>query len=63
MKSFDVLETLADLFLIRGTNGAEFTANLIRKWLVSLGIGTLFIAPGNPRENGYIECCGQKKNI
>jgi transposase InsO family protein len=63
MKSFDVLETLADLFLIRGTNGAEFTANLIRKWLVSLGIGTLFIAPGNPRENGYIECCGQKKTF
>jgi transposase InsO family protein len=62
MKSFDVLETLADLFLMRGTpayirsdNGAEFTANLIRKWLVSLGVGTLFIEPGSPWENGYIE--------
>jgi transposase InsO family protein len=40
---------------IRSDNGAEFTANLIRKWLVSLGVGTLFVEPGSPWENGYIE--------
>ena len=53
---------LADLFLLRGPpeyirsdNGPEFTAALVRKWLADLGVQTLFIEPGSPWENGYIE--------
>jgi putative transposase len=60
--SNDVLHNLADLFLqhglpdcIRSDNGPEFTAKIIRKWLKDLGVQTLFIEPGSPWENGYIE--------
>jgi len=33
----------------------EFTARSVRKWLARLGVKTLFIEPGSPWENGYIE--------
>jgi len=36
-------------------NGAEFTAKNVRSWLVKLQIKLLFIEPGSPWENGYIE--------
>lgn len=62
INSFDVLETLADLFLlhgqpkfIRSDNGPEFIAERLRDWLSSLEVRTLFIEPGSPWENGYIE--------
>ena len=37
------------------TNGPEFTAKGIRKWLSRIGVKTLYIEPGSPWENGYIE--------
>ena len=40
---------------IRSDNGPEFTAELIRRWLEALQVQTLFIEPGNPWENGYVE--------
>jgi putative transposase len=40
---------------IRSDNGPEFTARVVRKWLARLGVKTLFIEPGSPWENGYIE--------
>jgi transposase InsO family protein len=59
---YDVIEQLADLFVARGTpdfirsdNGSEFTAAIVRGWLERLGVKTLFIEPGSPWENGYIE--------
>ena len=62
LTSEDVLERLADLFIARGTpgfirsdNGSEFTAQAVRAWLAGLGVTTLFIEPGSPWENGYIE--------
>jgi transposase InsO family protein len=62
IKSFQVLERLGDLFLERGTpayirsdNGPEFTAKQVRHWLDRLNVGTLFIEPGSPWENGYVE--------
>ena len=62
LKSDDVLECLAELFIrtgapeyIRSENGSEFTARVIRQWLKSLGVRTLFIEPGSPWENGYHE--------
>ena len=35
--------------------GPEFTAAAVRKWLKDLGVGPLFIEPGSPWENGYVE--------
>ena len=62
LNSFDVLETLGDLFLSRGLpkcirsdNGPEFIAKELREWLIRLKVETLFIEPGSPWENGYIE--------
>ena len=62
MTSYNVIEQLADLMVERGTpdhirsdNGPEFTADIIRGWLGRLGVKTLFIEPGSPWENGYIE--------
>ena len=62
LRSLDVLETLAELFVthgvpahIRSDNGPEFTAELIRLWLAALQVQTLFIEPGSPWENGYVE--------
>jgi transposase InsO family protein len=58
----DVLERLSWLFIERGRpaylrsdNGPEFTAEAVRRWLGTLGVGTLFIEPGSPWENGYVE--------
>jgi transposase InsO family protein len=62
IKSDDVLHCLTDLFVKHGTpehirsdNGAEFTAKAVRNWLERIGVKTLFIEPGSPWENGYIE--------
>jgi len=33
----------------------EFTAKALRKWLARLGVKALFIEPGSPWENEYIE--------
>jgi transposase InsO family protein len=62
LKSDDVLERLSWLFATRGVpsyirsdNGPEFTANVVRAWLKRVGVKTLFIAPGSPWENGYVE--------
>ena len=40
---------------IRSANGAEFTSKAVRDWLGRLGVRTLYIEPGSPWENGYIE--------
>jgi putative transposase len=60
--SDDVLERLAELFVRRGVpayvrsdNGPEFTATVVREWLERVGVKTLYIEPGSPWENGYIE--------
>jgi len=58
----DVIYQLTELFLRRGVpehlrsdNGCEFTARAVRKCLLQLGVKTLYIEPGSPWENGYIE--------
>jgi transposase InsO family protein len=62
LTSQDVLDELYRLFLTRGTpehirsdNGPEFTAKVVREWLYDLDVKTLYIEPGSPWENGYIE--------
>lgn len=58
----DVIDLLAELFLIRGVprfirsdNGPEFIAQAIRSYLDRAQVGTLYIAPGSPWENGVAE--------
>ena len=60
--SEDVIDTLAELFAIRGVpnhirsdNGPEFIADALRQWLDRVGVETLSIEPGSPWENGYAE--------
>ena len=60
--SEDVIDTLAELFAIRGVpnhirsdNGPEFIADALRHWLDHVGAETLYIEPGSPWENGYAE--------
>jgi len=57
-----VLSRLYDHFIRRGApehirsdNGPEFTAKVVREWLGRLEVGTLYIEPGSPWENGYVE--------
>jgi transposase InsO family protein len=40
---------------IRSDNRPEFTAKAVREWLSRVSVQTLFIEPGSPWENGYIE--------
>ena len=60
--SRDVLDRLYMLLLVRGVpehirsdNGPEFTSRAVRGWLSNLGVKAMFIEPGNPWENGYVE--------
>jgi len=62
LNSEDVLEALHGLFLVHGVpefirsdNGPELTAKVVRDWLARVGAKTLFIEPGSPWENGYVE--------
>jgi putative transposase len=62
LSSQDVLAVLGDLCVrrgppayIRSDNGPEFTARAVRRWLARVEVQTLFIEPGSPWENGYIE--------
>jgi transposase InsO family protein len=62
LTSRDVLRVLAGVMLRRGVpahirsdNGPEFVAKTVREWLGGLAVSTLFIEPGSPWENGYIE--------
>jgi transposase InsO family protein len=57
-----VIEELTELFIERGVpvhirsdNGSEFTAKRVRSWLKRLDVKPLFIEPGSPWENGYVE--------
>ncbi|MBX2988499.1 MAG: IS3 family transposase [Bdellovibrionaceae bacterium] len=58
----DVLDSLCELFLQRGVpthvrsdNGSEFIAAKLRIWFEALELKPLFIQPGSPWENGYLE--------
>jgi transposase InsO family protein len=60
--SEDVIDTLAELFAMRGVprcirsdNGPEFIAAAIRRWLSQVDVQALYIEPGSPWENGFAE--------
>ena len=62
IRSTDVMLALAELMVTRGVpghirsdNGPEFTAKAVREWLARVGSRTLYIEPGSPWQNAYIE--------
>ena len=62
LKATDVIDVLADLFILRGIpthirsdNGPEFVATALREWITAVGTKTAYIEPGSPWENGYCE--------
>lgn len=62
LTSEHVQEVLGELFLKRGVpehvrsdNGSEFIATSLRLWFEKLRLKPLFITPGSPWENGYVE--------
>jgi len=67
MPALAVVGVLEWLFLTRGVpkyirsdNGPEFVARVVCQWLENSGCQTLFITPGSPWENGYIESFNDK---
>ena len=62
LNSIDVIDTLTDLFILRGIptyirsdNGPEFVAKTVRDWIHAVAAKTAYIEPGSPWENGYCE--------
>jgi transposase InsO family protein len=62
LKAADVIDVLSDLFILRGVpehirsdNGAEFVAKAVQEWIAAVGAKTVYIAPGSPWENGFVE--------
>lgn len=62
MGAREVIECLEWLFLVRGVpqyirsdNGPEFVAKAVRDWLEKKGCKTIYIEPGSPWENAYVE--------
>ena len=45
---------------IRSDNGPEFIAKKLRNWLRDVDEHTLYIEPGSPWENGYVESFNSK---
>ena len=61
-KASDVAATLKWLFEVRGApryirsdNGSEFVAQVVKIFLAESKVGTLYIEPGSPWQNGYSE--------
>jgi transposase InsO family protein len=67
LNSTDVIDVLADPFILRGVpahigsdNGPEFVATAVRTWIAAVGARTAYIEPGSPWENGCRESFGSK---
>jgi len=62
LRSQDVLEWLQKAIqehgapsYLRSDNGPEFIANIVQGWLKESGVRTLYIEPGSPWQNGFVE--------
>jgi len=67
LNATDVLETLADVMILRGRpayvrsdNRPEFVALALRAWIAAVGAKTACIEPDSPWENGYCESFNSK---
>jgi len=61
-KADDVIEVLGRALVrygipgcIRSDNGPEFIANKLKDWVEDNGMGIMYIAPGSPWENPYVD--------
>lgn len=62
-----IIEVLSSIMIFRGApeyirsdNGPEFIAKKLKKWLQDVEVKTLYIEPGSPWENGYVESFNSK---
>ena len=62
LRSSEVLNALVEVMAgrrvpkyLRSDNGPEFIAGEVQQWLRDMGIGTIYIEPGSPWQNGYVE--------
>ena len=62
LKSADVLEWMGKAIAehgapkyLRSDNGSEFIANAVQAWLKENEIKTIYIDPGSPWQNGFVE--------
>ena len=62
LKSEDVLHWLQKAVAqhgapeyLRSDNGSEFIAKIVQRWLKDNGIKTIYIEPGSPWQNGFVE--------
>jgi len=62
LRSQDVLEWLQKAIeeqgapqYIRSDNGSEFIARMVQRWLKEQQIKTIYIEPGSPWQNGFVE--------
>ena len=62
LKAADVLHWLAQAVSVHGApeflrsdNGSEFIAKIVQRWLKAKGIKTIYIEPGSPWQNGFVE--------
>jgi putative transposase len=58
----DLVSLLGDLFAARGVpefirsdNGPEFISKSLRQFLAFVDVGTSYVEPGSPLQNGYVE--------
>jgi transposase InsO family protein len=62
LKAADVLEWLEKAIgqhgapeFLRSDNGSEFIARIVQRWLKANNIKTIYIDPGSPWQNGFVE--------
>lgn len=62
IRSDDVKNILRDVMWKKGTpeylrsdNGSEFIAKHLQEWLSEIEVSPMYIMPGSPWENGYVE--------
>src|SRR6476659_7115166 len=62
LKSSDVLEWIGRAIAehgspayLRSDNGPEFIAKEVQRWLAANQIKTIYIEPGSPWQNGFVE--------
>jgi putative transposase len=61
-RPLDILDALSEVMsergvpqFIRSDNGPEFVAKEMQSWFEEIGIGTIYIDPGSPWQNGHVE--------
>ena len=62
LRSADVLEWMAKAIekhgapgYLRSDNWSEFIANIVQQWLAENQVKTIYIDPGSPWQNGFVE--------